>query len=96
VSGHVLVCKEHLINIESVRGIKWLTLTLSTIFQLYHGGQLYLCSNNMTKTSHCRTNFKIIAWLYVSVGILLTMEGTCMAERRFGLTKDRQFLLKGL
>jgi hypothetical protein len=46
VSGHVLV---HLINIESVRGIKWLTLTLSTIFQLYHGGQLYLCSNKMTK-----------------------------------------------
>ena len=34
----------------------------------------------------------LFAWLYVSVGILLTMEGTCMAasflsERRFGLTK---------
>jgi hypothetical protein len=38
----------------------------------------------------------VFTWLYVSVGILLTMEGTCMAERRFGLTKDRQFLLKGL
>jgi len=34
----------------------------------------------------------LFAWLYVSVGILLTMEGTCMAasflpEGRFGLTK---------
>jgi len=32
---------------ESIMGIMCLTLTLSTIFQLYHGGQFYLCSNKM-------------------------------------------------
>jgi len=28
-------------------GIMCLTLTLLTLFQLYHGGQFYLCSNKM-------------------------------------------------
>jgi hypothetical protein len=49
--------KEYLINIESVMGIKCLTLT----FQQY--------SNYIM----------VVSLLYVSVDILLTMKGTCMA-----------------
>jgi hypothetical protein len=81
-------------------GIKCLTLTLSTIRII----SIHTTTSVSRRLKILCIMFKIIvffvivmfAWLYVSIGILLTMEGTCMAERRFGLTKDRQFLLKGL